>query len=64
MPSLPPSLPPSRLQAKNEADTAIYSAEKSLTEYKAKLPQAVIDEINKALEEAREASQVRACARQ
>ena len=35
------------LQAKNEADTAIYSTEKSLNEYKAKLPQAVVDEINK-----------------
>lgn len=26
-------------QAKNEADTAIYSTEKSLNEYKSKLPQ-------------------------
>ncbi len=45
-------------QAKNEADTAIYSTEKSLNEYKSKLPQAVVDEITKALQEAREASQV------
>ena len=45
-------------QVKNEADTSIYSTEKSLQEYKDKLPQAVIDEINKALQEARDASQV------
>lgn len=45
------------IEAKNEADTSIYSTEKSLNEYKAKLPQAVVDEINKALAEAREASQ-------
>ena len=45
------------IEAKNEADTAIYSTEKSLNEYKAKLPQAVIDDINKALAETREAAQ-------
>ncbi|KAG1680113.1 hypothetical protein FOA52_000226 [Chlamydomonas sp. UWO 241] len=44
------------IEVKNEADTAIYSTEKSLAEYKDKLPQAVIDEINAAIEEAREAA--------
>lgn len=47
------------LQAKNEADTAIYTTEKSLTEYKSKLPQAVVDEITKAIADCRAASQVR-----
>ena len=46
------------LQAKNEAETAIYSAEKSLSEYKSKLPQAVADDISKAIAEARDASTV------
>ncbi|GFR45216.1 hypothetical protein Agub_g6611 [Astrephomene gubernaculifera] len=45
------------IEAKNEADTAIYSTEKSLNEYKAKLPQAVVDEISKAIAECRAASQ-------
>lgn len=44
------------IELKNEADTALYSTEKSLNEYKAKLPQAVVDEITKAIGEAREAS--------
>lgn len=44
------------IEVKNEADTAIYSTEKSLSEYKSKLPQAVVDEITKALEETREAA--------
>jgi len=44
------------IELRNEADTSIYSTEKSLNEYKAKLPQAVVDDINKALGEAREAS--------
>lgn len=46
-----------RSQAKNEADTAIYTTEKSLTEYKSKLPQAVVDEIQTAIAECRSASQ-------
>jgi len=44
------------IEAKNEADTAIYSTEKSLGEYKSKLPQAVVDDIQKAISECREAS--------
>jgi len=44
------------IEARNEADNSIYSAEKSLNEYKSKLPQAVVDEINKAIAETREAS--------
>ncbi|MEW5298049.1 MAG: hypothetical protein WDW36_001211 [Sanguina aurantia] len=44
------------IELKNEADTSIYSTEKSLAEYKAKLPQAVVDEINAAIAEARSAS--------
>lgn len=47
------------IEAKNEADTAIYSTDKSLTEYKSKLPQAVVDEITKAIADCRAASQVR-----
>ncbi|EFJ51170.1 heat shock protein Hsp70C, partial [Volvox carteri f. nagariensis] len=45
------------IEAKNEADTAIYSTEKSLSEYKSKLPQAVVDEITKAIADCRAASQ-------
>eukprot|EP00198_Chlamydomonas_reinhardtii_P005132 XP_001694468.1 heat shock protein 70C [Chlamydomonas reinhardtii] len=45
------------IEAKNEADTAIYTTEKSLAEYKSKLPQAVVDEIQKAITECRAASQ-------
>lgn len=37
------------IEAKNEADTASYSAEKSLAEYKDKLPKEVVDEIEQAL---------------
>lgn len=44
------------IEVKNEADTAIYSADKSLSEYKAKLPQNVVDDITKALADAREAA--------
>mmetsp|Transcript_39551 Transcript_39551/g.117638 ORF Transcript_39551/g.117638 Transcript_39551/m.117638 type:complete len:666 (-) Transcript_39551:204-2201(-) len=44
------------IEAKNEADTAIYSTEKSLAEYKDKIPAAVVDEINAALGEARDAA--------
>ncbi|GIL74548.1 hypothetical protein Vretimale_2240 [Volvox reticuliferus] len=45
------------IEAKNEADTAIYTTEKSLNEYKSKLPQAVVDEITKAIADCRAASQ-------
>ncbi len=34
------------IEAKNEAETQIYSAESSLREYKDKLPQNVVDNIN------------------
>jgi molecular chaperone DnaK len=37
------------IDAKNEADTTIYSVEKSLTEHKEKLPQDVIDSITNAV---------------
>jgi molecular chaperone DnaK len=37
------------VDAKNEADTAIHTTEKSLNEYKDKLGQADIDEINKEI---------------
>ncbi len=40
----------------------MYSTEKSLSEYKDKLPQAVVDEINNAIGECREAAKVSACA--
>lgn len=46
------------MQLRNEADSAIYTTEKSLAEYKAKLPQAVVDEVNKAMVDAREAAKV------
>lgn len=45
-------------QLRNEADTALYSTEKSLGEYKDKLPQAVVDEINTAIGDCREAAKV------
>eukprot|EP00983_Pelagomonas_calceolata_P053040 1143122-Pelagomonas_calceolata.AAC.2 len=45
-------------QLRNEADTAIYSTEKSLSEYKDKLPQAVVDEINTAIGDCREAAKL------
>ncbi|KAL6760756.1 heat shock protein 70 family [Haematococcus lacustris] len=44
------------IELRNEAETAVYSTEKSLNEYKAKLPQAVVDDITKAINEAREAA--------
>eukprot|EP00200_Dunaliella_tertiolecta_P003885 CAMPEP_0202345748 /NCGR_PEP_ID=MMETSP1126-20121109/4847_1 /ASSEMBLY_ACC=CAM_ASM_000457 /TAXON_ID=3047 /ORGANISM="Dunaliella tertiolecta, Strain CCMP1320" /LENGTH=649 /DNA_ID=CAMNT_0048937083 /DNA_START=39 /DNA_END=1988 /DNA_ORIENTATION=+ len=44
------------IELRNEADTAIYSTEKSLSEYKDKLPQAVVDEINTAIGDCREAA--------
>ena len=34
------------IEAKNEAETQVYSAESSLREYKDKLPQNVVDNIN------------------
>ena len=37
------------VDAKNDADTAIHTTEKSLNEYKDKLGQADIDEINKEI---------------
>ncbi|KAF5837283.1 heat shock protein Hsp70C [Dunaliella salina] len=46
------------IELRNEADTAIYSTEKSLNEYKDKLPQAVVDEINTAIGDCREAAKV------
>jgi molecular chaperone DnaK (HSP70) len=51
--------PSPTVQLRNEADSTIYSTEKSLKEYKSKLPQAVVDDVNKAIAEAREASKVR-----
>lgn len=36
----------SGIEAKNEAETQIYSAEASVREYKDKLPQNVVDNIN------------------
>jgi len=44
------------IELRNDADSAIYSTEKSLAEYKAKLPQAVVDEVTKAMGDAREAA--------
>ena len=41
------------IDAKNEAETLIYSAEKSASEYKDKVPQAVTDAINAAIADAR-----------
>lgn len=43
----------SAIEAKNEADTELYSAEKSLHEYKDKLPQNVVDDINAAIADLR-----------
>ncbi|KAF8059743.1 Heat shock 70 kDa protein [Scenedesmus sp. PABB004] len=45
------------IEARNEADTLAYSVEKSLAEYKDKLPQAVVDDINKALGDVKAAQQ-------
>ncbi|CAD7704980.1 unnamed protein product [Ostreobium quekettii] len=44
------------VEAKNEADALIYSTEKSIDEHKDKLPQEVVDDINKAVAELREAT--------
>eukprot|EP00775_Hariotina_reticulata_P006227 gene6227-6464_t len=45
------------IEARNEADTLAYSVEKSLQEYKDKLPQNVVDDINKALSDVKAAQQ-------
>lgn len=42
------------VDAKNDADTALHTTEKSLNEYKDKLGQADIDEINKEISSLRE----------
>ncbi|CAG9461139.1 unnamed protein product [Pedinophyceae sp. YPF-701] len=44
------------IDAKNEADSLIYSSEKSLAEHKDKLPQDVVDAVNAAVSEAKEAA--------
>ncbi|KAK9842294.1 hypothetical protein WJX81_004981 [Elliptochloris bilobata] len=41
------------IEAKNEAETSVYSAEKSLSDYKEKVPSAVVDEINAAIADVR-----------
>ena len=41
------------IEARNEADTSIYSAEKSVEEYKDKVPQTVVDAINSAIADLR-----------
>merc|ERR1719171_2850329 len=43
------------VQAKNEADTSVYSAERNLEEHKEKLPADVVSEIEKAIADTREA---------
>lgn len=43
------------IEARNEADTLIYSTEKSLSEYKDKIPQEVSDTINSAIGDLRAA---------
>ena len=44
------------IEARNEADSLAYSTDKSLQEHKAKLPQAVVDDVNAALAAVREAA--------
>eukprot|EP01024_Parvocaulis_polyphysoides_P059431 TRINITY_DN6426_c0_g1_i2.p3 TRINITY_DN6426_c0_g1~~TRINITY_DN6426_c0_g1_i2.p3 ORF type:complete len:225 (-),score=54.21 TRINITY_DN6426_c0_g1_i2:714-1388(-) len=46
------------IDAQNEADNLVYSAEKSISEYKDRIPQEVVDEINKAIGEVRSAKDV------
>ena len=41
------------IEAKNEAETMIYSAERSVSEYKDKVPQTVVDAINAAIGDVR-----------
>ena len=43
-------------EAQNEADTAIYSSEKSLSDYQSQIPQSVSDSVKAKVEEVREAS--------
>lgn len=43
------------IEAKNDADSLIYSTEKSLTDHKAKLDAATVTEVEKAITDAREA---------
>nr|QBB20006.1 heat shock protein hsp70-C2 [Ettlia sp. YC001] len=45
------------VEARNEADTLCYSVDKSLNEYKDKLPQNVVDDITKALADVKAAQQ-------
>ncbi|KAJ7542074.1 hypothetical protein O6H91_10G088200 [Diphasiastrum complanatum] len=45
------------IDAKNDADTFVYSTEKSLSEYKDKLPKEVIDNIQSSLEDLKKAVQ-------
>lgn len=45
------------VEARNEADTLAYSVDKSLQEYKDKLPQNVVDEISKALSDVKAAQE-------
>ncbi|KAJ7544079.1 hypothetical protein O6H91_09G064100 [Diphasiastrum complanatum] len=45
------------IEARNEADSMIYSTEKSLEEYKDKLPQDVISSVRTALEDLKKAAQ-------
>jgi molecular chaperone DnaK (HSP70) len=42
------------IEARNEADSLVYSTEKSVQEHKARLPQNVIDDINAAIAEVKE----------
>lgn len=44
-------------QARNEADSLVYSAERSLAEFKAQLPTEVTDEISTAIATARSAKE-------
>jgi hypothetical protein len=41
------------IEARNEADTVIYSTERSLAEYRDKLPQNIIDAINTSIADLR-----------
>lgn len=43
------------VEAKNEADTLMYSAQRSLDEHKSKLPSEVVEQIEKAITNTRAA---------
>lgn len=43
------------IEARNDADAAIYSTEKSVNEYKDRLPQNIVDDISAAMAEVRKA---------